>query len=265
MQRLILLRHAEAEISASGGDFNRSLTARGQRAALAAGQAMAAADLVPDLVLLSPSARTVETWDAVAQALPPVRVQTDPELYHADAEGLLAAAESADGDCVMLVAHNPGLHQLALELTGIRDSSGMARLRTFGPASASSFRMDGASARFEVAIHAGEPVAPVYKILPADDWAQARAAGAFAGSTDDARDGFIHLSAGPQVAETARRHFHGREGLVLVAFDTLRLGVGLKWERSRGGALFPHLYGPLPADAAVSERPLTLDPDGAPA
>jgi uncharacterized protein (DUF952 family)/phosphohistidine phosphatase SixA len=265
MQRLILLRHAEAEISASGGDFNRSLTARGRREAFAAGQALAAAGLIPDLVLLSPSARTVQTWDAVAQALPPARVQSDPDLYHADAEGLLAAAEAANGDAIMLVAHNPGLHQLALELTGIPDSGGMARLRTFAPAAAAAFDFGGSRPRFELALHPGEPVAPVYKILAADDWAQARAAGVFAGSPDDARDGFIHLSASAQVAETARRHFHGQEGLVLVAFDTLRLGAGLKWERSRGGALFPHLYGVLPADAAVSERPLTLDPDGAPA
>lgn len=95
----------------------------------------------------------------------------------------------------------------------------------------------------------------VYKILSADEWAQAQARGAFAGSPDDRRDGFIHLSTADQLAETGRRHFAGRTGLIAVGFEADALGAALKWEPSRGGALFPHLYAELPAAAAVEVRP----------
>jgi phosphohistidine phosphatase SixA len=264
MQRLILLRHAEAEMSADAGDFARALTARGRREALAAGQALAARGLVPDIALVSPAARALQTWEAVAPALPPVQAEFDPALYHAEAGSLLEAAEASGAASVLLVAHNPGLHQLALGLAGKRDEEPLSRLRHFAPAAAAAFRFDCGRAHFETAVHPGEPPPPVYKILPASDWAEAMASGAFPGSADDARDGFIHLSAAHQVAETARRHFKGREGLVLVAFDPGRLGPALKWEPSRGGALFPHLYGPLPTAAAVEARELPLGPDGAP-
>jgi uncharacterized protein (DUF952 family) len=96
----------------------------------------------------------------------------------------------------------------------------------------------------------------VYKIVSEQDWAEAMARGRFDGSADDIRDGFIHLSAEDQWAETARKWFAGRDGLVLVAFEAEDLGPALKWEPSRGGALFPHLYGPLPTAAAVGRRPL---------
>jgi uncharacterized protein (DUF952 family) len=99
-------------------------------------------------------------------------------------------------------------------------------------------------------------VTRVYKILSAADWAAAEAQGRFEGSADDRRDGFIHLSAEDQWAETARKWFAGRDDLLLVAFEAESLGPGLKWEPSRGGALFPHLYGPLPTAAAVHRRPL---------
>lgn len=104
----------------------------------------------------------------------------------------------------------------------------------------------------------------VYKILGADAWDEAVALGLYTGSEADFRDGFIHLSTAEQVGETARRHFSGRAGLVIVAFDAEQLGAGLRWEPSRGGELFPHLYGPLPAEAAVEARPLHLGSDGAP-
>lgn len=104
----------------------------------------------------------------------------------------------------------------------------------------------------------------VYKILTQDDWDKARLLGSYTGSQDDLRDGFIHLSAPHQVAETARRHFAGIEGLVLLAIDADRLGTALKWEPSRGGDLFPHHYGPLPADAVVWSKPLALGSDGVP-
>jgi uncharacterized protein (DUF952 family) len=104
----------------------------------------------------------------------------------------------------------------------------------------------------------------VYKIATEAAWAEACRAGAFSGSADDRRDGFIHLSAPHQVRETARRHFQGFRGLVLVAFDAAALGSALKWEASRGGDLFPHLYAPLPTAAALWTRALTTAEDGMP-
>ena len=104
----------------------------------------------------------------------------------------------------------------------------------------------------------------VYKILARAEWEAAAAAGAFAGSAVDLADGFIHLSTAAQAGETARRHFAGRDDLVIAAFDSGALGEHLKWESSRGGDLFPHLYAPLPTAAALEVRPLPLRPDGAP-
>jgi uncharacterized protein (DUF952 family) len=88
--------------------------------------------------------------------------------------------------------------------------------------------------------------------------------GLYTGSEADRRDGFIHFSTAEQAPETARRHFAGRAGLLLVAFDAEQLGPALRWEPSRAGELFPHLYGPLPTEAAVEVRPLILAADGAP-
>ncbi len=103
----------------------------------------------------------------------------------------------------------------------------------------------------------------VYKIVEAEAWARAVAAGRFDGAAVDLADGFIHLSDGSQVRETAARHFAGREGLLLVAFDADALGPALRWEPSRGGAAFPHLYGTLDPALATSAGPLPLGPDGA--
>lgn len=104
----------------------------------------------------------------------------------------------------------------------------------------------------------------VFKILAAREWAAAEATGAYAGSADDARDGFIHLSTAAQLAGTASKHFAGKPGLVLVAFVAETLGGKLVWEPSRGGALFPHLYAALPAALAVWQAPLPLDAGGIP-
>ena len=106
------------------------------------------------------------------------------------------------------------------------------------------------------------PATTIYKICTTEEWAAAVRAGAFTGSTVDLEDGFIHFSTAAQVQETARRHFAGQAGLVLVAVDAGRLGGALKWEASRGGDLFPHLYAPLPASAVVSVEPLPLGEDG---
>ena len=104
----------------------------------------------------------------------------------------------------------------------------------------------------------------VYKILYASQWKLAIASGHFAGSADDERDGFIHLSTGLQLAETARRYFSNQPDLVLAAFDAESLGDALRWEPSRGGALFPHLYAPLPTGKALWAVPLPLDDGGVP-
>jgi uncharacterized protein (DUF952 family) len=102
----------------------------------------------------------------------------------------------------------------------------------------------------------------VYKICPAHLWREAERGGVFRGSEHDRRDGFIHFSTAGQVAETAARHFDGQHDLLLVAVDADRLGKALKWEPSRGGALFPHLYGDLDFAAVVEVTPLLLGPDG---
>jgi uncharacterized protein (DUF952 family) len=102
----------------------------------------------------------------------------------------------------------------------------------------------------------------IYKICPAGQWADAERAGEFRGSGIDLADGYIHFSTAGQVAETAARHFAGLPGLVLVAVAAEDLSGALKWEPSRGGALFPHLYGVLPMTAVRWAKPLPLDADG---
>lgn len=96
----------------------------------------------------------------------------------------------------------------------------------------------------------------IYKILRESEWAAAVAAGVYTGSAVDVKDGFIHFSTAAQAAETAAKHFAGQTDLVLVRFEPETLGDRLKWEPSRGGALFPHLYGPLPTHLATWVKPL---------
>ena len=102
----------------------------------------------------------------------------------------------------------------------------------------------------------------IYKIVAAVEWRAAERDGIFHGAAVDRRDGYIHFSTAAQVAETAARHFSGHADLFLVAFDAAALGPALKWEMSRGGALFPHLYGALDPGTARSVRPLPLGRDG---
>lgn len=103
----------------------------------------------------------------------------------------------------------------------------------------------------------------IYKIAPLALWQAAEAADRFDGAPVDHADGFIHFSTAAQVAETASRHFAGQHDLVLVAIRAAALDpAALRWERSRGGALFPHLYGPLGLDAVEWVRPLPLGVDG---
>jgi uncharacterized protein (DUF952 family) len=103
---------------------------------------------------------------------------------------------------------------------------------------------------------------PIYKVVNITLWEQAGKSGAFEGSADDRRDGFIHFSKGNQLHATLQKHFKGVDNLVLIAVDGGLLGSYLRWEISRGGDLFPHLYGALPMKAVLWSAPLPLDRDG---
>ena len=102
----------------------------------------------------------------------------------------------------------------------------------------------------------------VYKICTEAELEEARAKGRFEGSADDRRDGFIHLSARDQLAGTLAKHFAGQTGLVLLTLDPASLGDGLKWEMSRGAALFPHLYAPLDLAVVLRVEKLPVGEDG---
>ena len=101
----------------------------------------------------------------------------------------------------------------------------------------------------------------IYKICENALWREAERAGLFRGAPVDARDGFIHFSTAAQVRETAARHFAGAADLMLIAVEASALGGALRWEVSRGGDLFPHLYGPLPLAAVRWAKPLPLGGD----
>lgn len=152
MRRLILLRHAKTERRApSGEDFDRALTEDGRRAAAAAGQALARAGLIADLALVSAAVRTRETFEAVAPSLPDVRFEARKDLYEASAATLRQAAETADADTVLVIAHNPGVGALARELAesctaiGVEDRARL--LEGFPTAAAAAFEFaDGRTA-----------------------------------------------------------------------------------------------------------------------
>jgi uncharacterized protein (DUF952 family) len=102
----------------------------------------------------------------------------------------------------------------------------------------------------------------IYHMCPAAAWEEAVAAGQYLGSAEDRRDGFLHFSTAEHIAESARRHRSGQAGLVLIAVEAERLGERLRWEPSRAGVLFPHLYGPLLPNEVASVVELPLGPDG---
>jgi uncharacterized protein (DUF952 family) len=104
----------------------------------------------------------------------------------------------------------------------------------------------------------------IYKILRRGEWVEALASGRFEGSTHDRADGFIHFSTAGQAAETARRHFRGQDDLMMLMVEADGLGSALKWETSRGGALFPHLYGALACGRVMVARAISLAGDGVP-
>ena len=102
----------------------------------------------------------------------------------------------------------------------------------------------------------------IYKICPSELWREAKANGVFEGAPVDRQDGFIHFSTARQAPETADKHFSGVGDLLLIAVDADALGGHLRFEVSRGGDLFPHLYAPLPLSAVRWVKPLRLGPDG---
>jgi uncharacterized protein (DUF952 family) len=104
----------------------------------------------------------------------------------------------------------------------------------------------------------------VYKIAPGALWREAEKAGVFTGAPIDLADGFIHFSTAEQAQETAAKHFRDQAGLLLIAVDAQRLGAKLRFEPSRGGALFPHLYAALSLDAVRWIAPLAIGADGVP-
>lgn len=104
----------------------------------------------------------------------------------------------------------------------------------------------------------------IYKILPREDWAEAQAAGRFEGSAVDRMDGYIHFSTAVQAQETARRHFAGQTDLVVLEVEADDLGPDLRWEPSRRGDLFPHLYGALAAGHVRAVHAAPVDARGVP-
>jgi uncharacterized protein (DUF952 family) len=104
----------------------------------------------------------------------------------------------------------------------------------------------------------------IYKIVRMSEWDEAQKTGLFAGSADDKHDGFIHLSSAAQLRTTLDTHFSGEDNLLSVAVEAERLGPGLKWEVSRRGETFPHLYADLPLAHVHSTFPIRRGPDGRP-
>jgi uncharacterized protein (DUF952 family) len=105
-------------------------------------------------------------------------------------------------------------------------------------------------------------VTTIYKICERPEWQEAQRDGRYRGSAVDRRDGFIHFSTATQAVETAEKHFAGLKDLMLLAVNADALGVALKWEPSRGGALFPHLYGAMPLAAVRWAKPLPDESSG---
>ncbi|HUZ12765.1 MAG TPA: histidine phosphatase family protein [Caulobacteraceae bacterium] len=150
MRRLILLRHARAEPrSGAGGDLARPLAARGREDAALVGQALAREHLAPDLVLLSPAQRATETWSAARDALPEAKVELVRELYNAAPHAIRAAIRGAAGqaETLMVVGHNPGLHEVAVALL-VENSAAAADVAKvaagFPTATAALFEIDAA-------------------------------------------------------------------------------------------------------------------------
>ena len=272
----------------SGGDRERPLAKRGRAEALLTCQWLVGAGIVPDLAYVSSALRTRGTWDAAREVFPDARGELKDGLYMADVEALMDLLDTvpADAQTVMVVGHNPGLQELALQLAidGGASPLHVNRLAEgFPTATAVVFGMNGLTSGGLEAVYeppsrvGGAPrwaflggsgdhlrATRVYKILERPMWEAALLEGRYEGSSLDRTDGFIHFSTAAQAQETARRHFAGVENLMLLTVDVQGLGGSLRWEVSRGGALFPHLYGPLFLDQVLEARLLRLDKAGLP-
>lgn len=101
-----------------------------------------------------------------------------------------------------------------------------------------------------------------YKVVAASEWRVAVAEGRYEGSAVDLADGYIHMSTEDQLAETLRKHYAGQTDLLMLSVDLTQFSDDLVWEPSRGGALFPHLYAPLPVAAVTASRALSVTTDG---
>lgn len=157
MERLIIFRHGKAEHgSSSGEDFDRALTERGRDDAAAMARLLAVTGAVPDVALVSSAVRAVQTFEAARPAFPKAALSTRRDLYLSTASHLLRAARAEVADTVMLVAHNPGLHELALGLTkeGRAGPADRARLQEGFPTSAAAvFQFDGSGEPQLLALH----------------------------------------------------------------------------------------------------------------
>ena len=149
MRRLILFRHAKAEARApSGEDIDRALAPAGRQDAAVMGQVLAREGLAPDLVLVSNARRTQQTWDCLAPAFPRAKARICEALYNASLEEILeeVLAVAPEATTLMVVAHNPGLHDLAVELMldACASASEIDRVAArFPPSTACAFQMDG--------------------------------------------------------------------------------------------------------------------------
>jgi phosphohistidine phosphatase len=148
MQRLILMRHAKAETkSDSGQDFDRPLSARGRREAKTMGQVLAEAGLTPDIALVSSALRTCETWELGSTAFPLAGVEFSRDIYNGSPMSILEMAQNRPESVVLVVGHNPTLHDLALELLrdGATSAAVVAKVQSrFPPATAVAFNFDAA-------------------------------------------------------------------------------------------------------------------------
>ena len=153
MQRLILMRHAEADpVRGAGGDRGRTLSARGRIDAAAMGRALAARGWRPDLALVSPARRTRQTWDLLHDAFGDVQIRDDEALFNGGAQVLrqLVADAEDEAGCLMVVAHNPGVHVLAVEylIEGAASPSALDRMSSGFPPGAAAVFAVSASGRF---------------------------------------------------------------------------------------------------------------------
>jgi uncharacterized protein (DUF952 family) len=121
---------------------------------------------------------------------------------------------------------------------------------------------DDVVGRGSIAVFRDAAEMPIFKVCDATAWRTAMVDGQYGGSADDVRDGYIHLSTAAQIPGTLAKYFSAREDLVIASVDEAVLGENLRWEASRGGMLFPHIYGVLPMAAVLWWMPLALGPNG---